>query len=139
VLDHPALTMAEAILACGEKLVELGAVADGYVDEMLERENRYSTFLGDGVAIPHGSFEARNLIKFDQIVLLRLRGEVDWGSEKVKLVIGLAVRGQNHVELLGSVADLLVKPDQRQLLLDCVDSQEVLNLLAAALLPSAHK
>lgn len=138
-LDHPAISMTDAILACGENLVRLGAVSEDYVDEMLERESHYSTFIGEGIAIPHASFGTSHLIKFDQIVLLRPRGEIDWGSEKVKLVIGLALRGGNNIELLGALADLLANSEQRKLLLDCIDSQGTLNLLASAILPSAHK
>lgn len=139
MLDHPARTRDEAILACGEKLVELGAVAEGYVDEMLAREQKYSTYLGKGAAIPHGLFEAKHLINFDQIVFMRLRNEVEWGDEKVRIVIGLAVTGHSHVELLAAIADLLINSDKRQFLLECVDSQQALKILVSVLPSSAHK
>ena len=57
----PSVSKAEAIRYVGSLLVERGHVTDGYVDAMLEREETVSTFLGNGVAMPHGTFESRDL------------------------------------------------------------------------------
>lgn len=139
ILDHPAKTRDEAIVACGRRLQELGAVKAEYIEKMLTREAEFSTYLGNEVAMPHGDFEARNLVEFDQLTLMRLENQVQWSEGKVKLLIGLAVRESSQVELLGSLSEILTDPDLYQRLMTSKNPQELLDVLLAGIQPSSHK
>ena len=138
-LGHPAKTREEAIAACGQQLVKLGAVRAEYIESMLTREVKFSTYLGNEVAMPHGDLEARRHIQFDQLVLIRLQNQIDWSDNPVRLVIGLAAKGNIHVELLGSLSEILSNSDLYQVLMTTQDPKEVFDVLLKGMQPSAHK
>lgn len=104
--QHP-VSKEEAIQAAGELLLELGYVDRTYVDAMQERERRVSTYMGMGVAIPHGTSEAKNAVKKTGIVLIQYPEGVDFGDEKAQLVFGIAGIGDEHLELLGKICEML--------------------------------
>lgn len=104
--QHP-VSKEEAIQAAGELLLELGYVDRTYVDAMQERERRVSTYMGMGVAIPHGTSEAKNTVKKTGIVLIQYPEGVDFGDEKAQLVFGIAGIGDEHLELLGKICEML--------------------------------
>lgn len=104
--QHP-VSKEEAIQAAGELLLELGYVDRIYVDAMQERERRVSTYMGMGVAIPHGTSEAKNTVKKTGIVLIQYPEGVDFGDEKAQLVFGIAGIGDEHLELLGKICEML--------------------------------
>ncbi|MDD7305700.1 MAG: PTS sugar transporter subunit IIA [Peptoniphilaceae bacterium] len=93
-----------AIRRAGEKLVEMGSVDKDYIDFMLEREKVATTYMGLGIAIPHGVNEAKKSIKKSGIVFLQYPNGVDFGDEKAYLVIGIAGKDDEHLEILSSVA-----------------------------------
>lgn len=104
--QHP-VSKEESIQAAGELLLELGYVDRTYVDAMQERERRVSTYMGMGVAIPHGTSEAKNTVKKTGIVLIQYPEGVDFGDEKAQLVFGIAGIGDEHLELLGKICEIL--------------------------------
>ena len=97
----------EAIRAAGELLNKLGYVDETYVAAMQEREKIVSTYMGMGVAIPHGTTQAKDTVKKTGIVLLQYPEGVDFGDEKAQLVIGIAGVGDEHLELLGNLCTML--------------------------------
>ncbi len=104
---------ADAIRRCGELLVQAGYVAPSYVDGMLAREQVMSTYLGNGVAIPHG--EAKDLAAVYQagVSVLQLAEGVEWEpGEQVYLVVGLAATpgSQEHVAVLTNLLEVLQTP-----------------------------
>ena len=130
LLDAAASSSEEAVSICGQLLIELGAVAPDYAKAMWERENAFSSAIGLGFAIPHGTDDSRRFVKFDQLVFLRLRNEIAWGDEMVKAVLGIASRGDGHVEILGNFAELVQDELHRQALLASGDEAVVLELLS---------
>jgi mannitol PTS system EIIA component len=101
----------DAIKQVGEMLVQGGHVPVEYIDKMIEREAILSTDLGSGLAMPHGTNESKALIKSTGIAVLTVPGGVDFGGEEpVKLIIGLAALGQDHIDILSNIA-LLVSED----------------------------
>lgn len=96
-----------AIAAAGAKLVERGVATQAYVDSMFDRESTVSTFLGNGVALPHGTFEAKGEIRGTGIVVLQYPDGVEWPNGTAHLVIGLAAVGEEHVEVLSQLAEVL--------------------------------
>jgi PTS system mannitol-specific IIA component len=120
----------DAILAAGRILQELGAVEPGYVDAMLERERGMSTALGEGFAIPHGTDESRVLIRRTALSFAQFPAGVDWGSERVVVCIGIAARDDEHIEILGQLANVLIQPDLAARLREAATVPEVLEVLA---------
>ena len=106
-LGQKPVTKEEAIQAAGELLVKLGYVDESYVDAMQEREKLVSTYMGMGVAIPHGTTQAKGTVKKTGIVFLQYPEGVDFGSEKAQLVFGIAGIGDEHLDLLSKLCNLL--------------------------------
>lgn len=119
----------EAVALCGEILVEIGAVQQEYAAAMWEREQKFSSAIGLGFAIPHGTDEARKFVKFDQLVFLRLTEEISWGDETVTAVLGIASQGDGHVEILGNFAELVQDPQSLEILQKTGDEQQIVDLL----------
>ena len=109
-LGQKPVTKEEAIQASGELLVKLGYVDESYVDAMQEREKLVSTYMGMGVAIPHGTTQAKGTVKKTGIVFLQYPEGVDFGSEKAQLVFGIAGIGDEHLDLLSKLCNLLEDP-----------------------------
>jgi PTS system mannitol-specific IIA component len=129
LLDQKAATKEEAIRLCGEALVSIGAAEPGYVDTMLAREQTISTYVGEGVAIPHGTLDGKALVKRDALAVLRFPGGVDWDGEQVIVCVGIAAAGDGHVELLAALAEILLDEEQAQQLRDAVEVDTVIRLL----------
>jgi mannitol PTS system EIIA component len=136
LLERRAVRLAEraddrdgAVRRCGEVLVELGAVTPGYVDSMLERERSVPTYLGEGVAIPHGTLSGKDEVLRDAVAVLKFPDGVDWGDGAVTICIALAVRGDGHVDLLAELAEVLLDPDRARALREAADVDEVLRIL----------
>lgn len=109
-LGQKPVTKEEAIQAAGELLVKLGYVDESYVEAMQERERLVSTYMGLGVAIPHGTTQAKGTVKKTGIVFLQYPEGVDFGAEKAQLVFGIAGIGDEHLDLLGKLCTLLEDP-----------------------------
>lgn len=107
-LHASATDKAGAIRRAGELLVKSGCVLPEYVEGMLTREQSMSTSLGNGVAIPHGTYENREHILHTGISVLQLSDGVDWDDgEKVFVVIGIAATADEHVGVLSNLADVV--------------------------------
>ena len=132
LLDATASSPEEAVRICGQLLVQLGAVSEEYAQAMWERENAFSSAIGMGFAIPHGTDASRKYVKFDQLVFLRLNTEIQWGDEQVRGVLGIASQGDGHVEILGNFAELVQEDAEREVLLSTGDTEQVLSLLSRA-------
>lgn len=128
-LGATASSQEEAVRLCGELLKDLGAVESGYIDAMWERENIISSFMGEGVALPHGTDASRALVKFTQLVFVRFGQDVDWDGEQVRLCIGIAAKGDEHGELLGNLAEKLLDPSSYNKLMESNSETEILELL----------
>lgn len=107
----PSTTMQEAISFVGGVLVERGHVEPSYVDGMLEREKTVSTYLGNGVAMPHGTFESRDAVIRTGIVVAQYPDGIDWVSGTAYLIIGLGAVGDDHVAILSHIAEVLQDED----------------------------
>lgn len=128
-LDAAASSPEEAVALSGKLLVELGAVSQEYADAMWEREQKFSSAIGLGFAIPHGTDESRVHVKYDQLVFLRLQTEIQWGEESVRCVLGIASQGDGHVEILGNFAELVQDEKSLEMLLSTGTEAEVRDLI----------
>lgn len=101
----------EAIITAGELLVELGYVEEDYILAMIERENDLSTYIGQGVAIPHGVGAAKDKIKNSGMVVLQYPEGVQFGEELAYILVGIAGVGDKHLSILGNIATVIEEAD----------------------------
>ncbi len=106
-LNQAPVSKEEAIQAAGDLLHQLGYVDETYVDAMQEREKLITTYMGMGVAIPHGTSQAKGTVKKTGIVFLQYPEGVDFGDEKAQLVFGIAGIGDEHLDLLAKICEVL--------------------------------
>lgn len=99
--------MNDAITAAGKLLNELGYVDEEYIPAMIKRNEEASVYMGMGIAIPHGTIDAKNKVKKSGIVILQYPDGVDFGGEKAQLVIGIAGVGDEHLAILGRITEVL--------------------------------
>lgn len=103
VLNCEPVTPEEAIRACGRLLVESGYVDEAYIQGMLDREASFSVAIGSHVAIPHGTNDVKPLIKRSGMVVMTYPKGIEWNGDQVKLVVGIASKGEEHLEILGRI------------------------------------
>ncbi len=131
-LGGTAVDKQDAIRQAGQLLVSSGCVEAGYIDGMLAREETMSTYLGNGVSIPHGTFDNKAQIRQTGISVLQLPAGVEWeDGEKAYLVIGIAASSDEHVGVLSSLAEVIEDEDTTQLLITTTDPQVILTHLSA--------
>lgn len=102
------LTKKDAIKKAGQLLVDSGYVDQEYVAAMLEREKTFSTFMGNGLALPHGVEAAKKQVKASGISVVTFKEPIDWDGNPVQTVIGIAGVGDEHLEILSMVAEAML-------------------------------
>ncbi|MBD3779491.1 MULTISPECIES: PTS sugar transporter subunit IIA [unclassified Cellulomonas] len=125
-----ATTKEEAIREAGGLLVASGAVEPEYVDAMLDRERTVSTYMGSHLAIPHGTEEAKGRIRRSAISLVRYEQPVDWDGNPVRVVVGIAGAGGEHLELLSRIALVFTDAERVQRVLDATTREALAGILA---------
>ena len=129
-LQASAADKAGAIRKAGGLLVKSGCVLPAYVDGMLTREQSMSTSLGNGVAIPHGTYENRDQILKTGISVLQLTDGVEWDAgEKVYIVIAIAAQSDEHVGVLSNLANVIDDEGTLTELLSTSDPEVILKYL----------
>jgi len=128
-LDASATDRDDAIRQAGAALMAVGAVDAAYVDAMIDRENSVSTFMGEGVAIPHGTLAAKDSVKTDALSMIKFPDGVDWDGNDVRIAFGIAAKGNGHIALLSQLATVLMDPDKAQALRAATTVAEVYALL----------
>jgi PTS system mannitol-specific IIA component len=118
-----------AIAEVGAMLVATGAVTPEYVDAMFARESSVSTYMGNLLAIPHGTNEAKDEILRSAVAVIRYDADIDWDGNPVRFVIGIAGKGDSHLEVLGLIAMVFSDMAAVERLLDAQSSDDVLHVL----------
>jgi mannitol/fructose-specific phosphotransferase system IIA component len=126
-------TKEEVLRAIGDVMLASGAVLPRYVEGMLEKEARVSTWVTDDVALPHGTNEVKREVLRDCLVLVQLPDGVEWGAgRRVRLAFGFAGRGDDeHVRLLKRLATVLQSSEELARLRETSDEEEAMRILAA--------
>ncbi|MEC0182930.1 PTS sugar transporter subunit IIA [Paenibacillus peoriae] len=118
----------EAIRMAGQILLDAGHITSEYIDKMLEREEIVSTYIGNGLAIPHGTKESKTLIQSTGISIIQFPQGVDFGEEKAYMVIGIAAQGGDHMEILTGIAMVFAEEENMDKLRNAVTPQEIIDL-----------
>ncbi|KYK96658.1 PTS mannitol transporter subunit IIABC, partial [Aggregatibacter actinomycetemcomitans serotype d str. SA3733] len=124
----------DAIRFAGEQLVKAGFVEPSYVDAMFEREKLVSTYLGEGVAVPHGTIEAKDAVLKTGIVVCQYPEGVRFTGEEdgiAKLVVGIAAKNNEHIQVVSAITNALDSDEAIELLTTTNDVEKVLALLKA--------
>lgn len=128
---HPGgTTRDEALQEATDILVAAGAVTPAYVDAMRQREETVSTFMGNGLAIPHGTNDAKDAILASALSVVRYDGGVDWSGDPATFVIGIAGVGDEHLEILSRIAILFSEEEDVARLSAAKTSEELYALLS---------
>jgi PTS system mannitol-specific IIC component len=131
VLSGSAADAQEAITEAGQLLVAAGAVDPSYVDAMHEREKSVSTYMGNGLAIPHGTNEAKGAIRKTGISFVRYTEPIDWNGKPAEFVVGIAGAGDDHMALLTRIAHVFLDKEQVERLRHAGTAEEVRAVLNA--------
>ncbi|MDR2749200.1 MAG: PTS sugar transporter subunit IIA [Clostridiales bacterium] len=101
----------DAIKDCGDMLVKAGYVNEKYIEGMLKREEEFSTAIGNSLAIPHAVMDYKKEIIETGLVIRAYPDGIDWNGENVRLVIGIAAKGDEHLEILEKIANTFEEPE----------------------------
>ena len=131
-LGLQATTKEEAIRFAGEQLVKGGYVQAEYVDAMLAREQLTSTYLGESIAVPHGTIEAKDRVLKTGIVFCQYPAGIRWGDDeddRARLVVGIAARNNEHINVITKLTTALDEEGVIERLANTTSVEEVLTIL----------
>ena len=133
-LNQDIATREAAIRKAGQLLVDAGCVDPGYVDAMIERDNDVSTYMGNCIAIPHGTDEAKRYIKKTGISVVQVPMGVNFSSNDqednlVTVVFGIAGKNDEHLQLLSQIALFCSDVTNVARLADATKADDIIALL----------
>lgn len=135
-LNRSFKTKEEAIRYCGQMLVEAGCVDEEYIDAMVDRDKMLSVYMGNFIAIPHGTDEAKKYVKKSGICVVQVPDGVDFGAEEEEkiatVLFGIAGVGDEHLQLVQQIALYCSDMDNVVQLADALSKEEVTENLAIA-------
>ena len=124
-----ATTRDDAIREAGNLLLQAGAVTAAYVDAMAERERSISTYMGNYLAIPHGTNEAKASILHSAVSLVRYAEPIDWDGHEVRVVVGIAGVDDQHLGILSKIAIIFSDEVEAKKMLEATTVDELYQLL----------
>lgn len=128
VLNKELTTKEEAIRFTGQILVERGYVEPSYVEKMLEREAMTSTYMGNFVAIPHGTDDAKEQVKTSGIAIIQVPEGVDFGDGNIaKLIFGIAGKGDEHLDILSNIAIVVSDEENVEAIVKATSKENILS------------
>ncbi|MFP3040242.1 PTS sugar transporter subunit IIA [Treponema primitia] len=111
LMNQPKADREDVIRRCGRMLVDSGYAAEHYIEGMIKRDNSFTTCIGNHIALPHGEEAYKVDIISTGIVALAFPEGIDWQGTVVYLVIGIAAKGDEHLDIMGNVVDKLETGD----------------------------
>ncbi|WP_263065419.1 fused PTS fructose transporter subunit IIA/HPr protein [Dickeya dadantii] len=130
----------EAIRQVAAALTEAGCVSEGYVEGMLQRELQTSTYLGSGIAIPHGTTDTRDLVQKTGVQVFQFPQGIAWGEDQTAyVVLGIAARSDEHLALLRQLTHVLSDDRVAARLASTTSADELRGLLMGEQLAGAFR
>lgn len=130
VLNCKAATPEEAIINAGSLLLKSGYIKSGYIKGMLSRDQNFSVYLGNMLAIAHGEKKVRDQILRTGISVLIYPEGIDWHGNQVKVVLGLAAIGNEHMEIIGRCAEIFGDREKVSEFVQCKDRNQIYQLFS---------
>ncbi len=128
-LDCTAANNEEAIRAMGGLLLTSGYIEAPYIDGMVKRDAGVSTYIGNDIAIPHGEYEVKKYVKETGLGVMIYPQGINWQGSKVRVVIGIAAKGDDHMTILSNIALKLSDMSLVDKIVDCNDVNVVYDIL----------
>lgn len=119
----------DAIKMAGELLLEGGYVNEHYIEEMVKREDLSTTYIGNDIAIPHGTEAAKNDVLNSGISVIQVPDGVDFNGDKARVVFGIAGKNNTHLEILANIAVFCSDMENVEKLVKAETKEEIMNLL----------
>ncbi|MDR2868924.1 MAG: PTS mannitol transporter subunit IICBA [Deferribacteraceae bacterium] len=129
ILNQPKATPEEVIRRCGKMLFESGYVNERYIEGMLARDKSFSVEIGNFIALPHGEEAYKKEIIKTGIVVLTYPDGIDWHGNTVYFVVGIAARGEEHLEIMANIVTHLGEPDDTVKLVKNGNIDEIYKML----------
>ncbi len=129
VLNLPTEPYEDVIRRCGDLLVASGHANPRYVEGMIARDRGFSTAIGNYIAIPHGEKEYKQDILQTGLAVLTYPDGIDWNGQTVHLVIGIAAKGDEHLDILENIVDQLEEGDDVLALVESADKKAIYTML----------
>ena len=129
-INGSATTKEEAIAEANDLLLAAGAVTSDYLASMLEREQSVSTYMGNYLAIPHGTNEGKDAILASALSFVRYSKPIDWNGEEVRFVVGIAGKEGGHLDILSKIAIIFSDEDEVEKLLRAPSEEALFELLS---------
>ncbi|UOF89819.1 PTS sugar transporter subunit IIA [Fodinisporobacter ferrooxydans] len=131
VLNARVESKTEAIELAGKLLVEANHVTSEYIQKMLEREEALTTFIGNGVAIPHGTEDSKKWIQSTGLSFVQIPNGVDFGDGNMAyLVIGIAAVGDEHLDILSNIAIVISEEENVKKIVQTTSKEEILEIFS---------
>lgn len=128
LLNQSFSTKEEAIRVAGELLVKGNYVKKDYIEKMLERENISTTYIGNNIAIPHGTSESKNDILESGVSIVQVPEGVSFDDGLAKVVIGIAGKENTHLGLLSNIAIICSEMENVEKIINAKTKQEILDM-----------
>ncbi|MHC5267620.1 PTS sugar transporter subunit IIA [Enterococcus sp. LJL98] len=129
-------TKEEAIRFCGQKLVDAGCVEEDYIEAMIERDRMLSVYMGNFIAIPHGTEEAKKFVKKSGICIVQVPEGVNFGTKEepqiVTVLFGIAGVGEEHLQIIQQIALYCSDMNHVVYLADALEKKEITEQLLIA-------
>lgn len=132
ILNQSKADREEVIRRCGRMLLDSGYANENYIEGMIKRDNSFSTGIGNFIALPHGEDAYKKDIITTGIVVLSYPEGIDWHGTPVYLVIGIAAKGDEHLDIMGNVVDNLETGDDVLKLVKSAGVDEVYRMLSGS-------
>lgn len=129
ILGCKSTTSDDAIVAVGKLLQDKGYVDEPYIQGMLNRDHDLTTYIGNDLAIPHGEYDVKDYVKNTGIAVMIYPDGIDWNGNKVRIVIGIAAKGDDHMEILTNIALKLSDMATVDELVECNDIDHIYDVL----------
>jgi len=124
-------TKEEAIKLAGRILVENGYVTEDYIKKMLKREEMVTTYMGNSIAIPHGTDESKSEVLNSGISVIQISNGVDFGNGNIaKVVFGIAGNNNEHVELLSQIAILCSEEENVEKIVQITSKEQLMTMFS---------
>lgn len=118
----------EAIRMAGELLVRNGYVKENYIEEMLKREDLSTTYIGNDIAIPHGTETAKDEVLTSGISVIQVPNGVDFNGEKARVIFGIAGKDNTHIDILSNIAIICSEMENVEKIVAAKSKEEIISM-----------
>jgi mannitol/fructose-specific phosphotransferase system IIA component len=130
VLNQSPESVEDVIRRCGKMLVASGYANERYIEGMLKRDASFSCCIGNHIALPHGEEAYKSEIRSTGIVVVTYPKGIDWHGQTVYLVVGIAAKGDEHLDIMGNIVDNLETGDDVVNFVKSADADKAYKMLA---------